>query len=290
MSQWQEDKWAFSAFDDDPNEEDELHWPDYVEKGFEFIYGEYIPPYEVEAFRTRWGGLERETFIRVLSEGRGQDRLLAMCVLGESHLLQSPVLLRPFLHSSDDQERWVSAITLGRLKDEASLPELAHLLTEFLPTAEAPYSRDDSRYRWNDWRIAVAITLQRWDDRRHVSVVRRALMSSIRAEAYNPFSKELWFTFQDVLIATLGRYRSFGALTGLVLSPARLQLAIVTLAAGACPPDYDIPTLVIPQWESDEQFRREITKVLGEQFGLSAEEQDHTLANYTRNWNLRRHE
>lgn len=291
MSLWLDDE---SDHQGDLHNKDAPHWPDYVENGFAFIYGEYIPPYEVEAFRTRWGDLERETFIRVLSEGRGQDRLLAMCVLGESHLPQAPALLRPFLHSTDDEERWISALTLGKLKDEAALPVLIYMLTEALPTAEAPYSHseDDARPGFTQWRLATAVTLHQWDDRKLVPVFRQALLANIRAEAYNPFRKDFWFSFQDVLISALGRWKAFGGLTGLVLSPTRLKSALMTLAAGACSSGYYYPDHVVAPWEKNwlegnEPLRNAIKAILAEQFGLSEEEQEQHLEEYTRNLNLR---
>ena len=37
---------------------------------------------EIEAFIIRWGGVDAETFVRVLKDGAGEDRLIALCALG----------------------------------------------------------------------------------------------------------------------------------------------------------------------------------------------------------------
>jgi hypothetical protein len=57
MSQWPDNEKESDPFEwlDDEEEPDTSKWPDYIECGFEMIYGEYIPDEEVEAFASRWG-------------------------------------------------------------------------------------------------------------------------------------------------------------------------------------------------------------------------------------------
>ncbi len=80
-------------------------WPGFLKRGLAMLYGEYRPLQEMKAFLACWGGIDRETLVRVLAEGEGEDRLLAICCIGESDLPQARTLLLPFLQSVHPQER-----------------------------------------------------------------------------------------------------------------------------------------------------------------------------------------
>jgi hypothetical protein len=86
-------------------EQERTQWHANLKRGLNMLYGEYQPDQEMKAFLARWGGIDRETFVRVLAEGQGVERLLAICVLGESNLPQAQTLLLPFLQSIHPQEQ-----------------------------------------------------------------------------------------------------------------------------------------------------------------------------------------
>lgn len=67
---------------------------------------------------------------RALTEGQEQDRLFALFLLGALATSEARELLLSFLTSESRKERWVSAISLGRLKDERVFAVLQTLLLE----------------------------------------------------------------------------------------------------------------------------------------------------------------
>ena len=176
-------------------------WPDFIEHGFEMIYGEYIPAEQVEAFAKRWGGLNLENFVRALAEGQREDRLLAICVIGWSDSPQASSLLRPFLQSTDAKERWLSALCLGRMKESSALPFLISMLTEYLPSEQLPTLREDQGW-FDEERIRVAFTLGLWEDPSLVPALRHAYASNVKAEQYipnlpdKPILKQFWYMYQ----------------------------------------------------------------------------------------------
>lgn len=76
-------------------------WPNSIRKGFEIVHGEYISAQEIEAFLARWGSISNETFLRILSEGEGIDRVIAITAPGYSELPHIREHLLPFLHSTN---------------------------------------------------------------------------------------------------------------------------------------------------------------------------------------------
>lgn len=58
--------------------------PDYVERAFRTFYygGQYEKP--LEGFIAQWGGVDTQTMIRVLAEGNGDAKALAILTLGYS--------------------------------------------------------------------------------------------------------------------------------------------------------------------------------------------------------------
>ncbi len=154
-------------------------WPDFLKRGIEMLYGEYRPLQEMKAFIARWGEVDQETLVRVLAEGEGEDRLLAICCIGESDLPQARTLLLPFLQSVHPQERWLSALYLGRKKEKLALPVLITMLTEYLPSEESPTPEDMMRF--DELRGSVVSTLLLWKDASLVPAFRQALATSVKA-------------------------------------------------------------------------------------------------------------
>ncbi len=263
-------------------------WPAYIEQGFGMIYDGYIPDEEVKAFSSRWGGLDLNVFKRVLSEGQGEDRLLAICVIGWSGFPQKRQLLFPFLQSSHAKERWLSALCLGWMKEEAAFPVLMSMLTEFLPSEASPILVEEQAW-FDEERIHAAYTLSHWENPALVPLLRYAYETNVQAERYLPDDPNIlvltqaWYIYQDVLVRILGRWEAFGVLTGMMLPPYHLQTAVVNLALGYCHLEdlferwgsaYD--------WWNDEDFKKGLKTVLQRRFGLSDEEQTTYLDAYSK--------
>ncbi len=258
-------------------------WPDFIEHGFEMIYGEYIPDEEVEAFAKRWGGLNLENFVRAIKEGQREDRLLAICVIGWSDYPQASSLLRPFLQSTDAKERWLSALCLGRVKEAIAFPILISMLTEYLPSEQSPTLREDQGW-FDEERIRVAFTLGLWEDPSLVPALRHAYASNVNAEQYipnlpaKPILKQSWYLYQETLMRLLGRWGAFGVLAGMILPPFHLKLAIVNIALGFCQVERRYEEFgAVYKWQDDATLNEELKLVMRQRFGLSEEEQNDYL-------------
>lgn len=67
---------------------------------------------------------------RATREGKEEERVFALFLLGALATLEARDLLSSFLTSEYRKERWASAIALGRLKEERAFPLLRTLLLE----------------------------------------------------------------------------------------------------------------------------------------------------------------
>jgi hypothetical protein len=263
-------------------------WSNYLNRGIEMLYGEYRPLQEMKAFLARWGGIDRETFVRVLAEGQGVDRLLAICVLGESNLPQARTLLLPFLQSVHPHERWLSALYLGRKKEKLALPVLITMLTEYLPSEEFPTPEDMMRF--DELRGSVVSTLLLWKDASLVAAFRHALATSVKAEQYlpdHPVQRRIillnWYGYQDGLSYALGRKGAFGALLGIPFSSSRQRIAMFKMVMGYKQVKARlIGSELVFGWEQEGELRTSMKAVLEQRFGLSEEEQEYSLNHFKR--------
>lgn len=259
------------------------NWPAFLKRGLAMLYGEYRPLQEMKAFLARWGGVDRETFVRVLANGQGVDRLLAICVLGESNLHQARTLLLPFLQSVHPQERWLSALYLGRKQEQLALPVLITMLTEYLPSENIPMPEDMMRF--DELRVSAVSTLLLWKDASLVPAFRRALIRSVKAEQFlpdHPVQRRIillnWYIYQDELSYALGRKGAFGALLGIPLSPRRQRIALLTMVMGYKQvKGHLIGSELVFGWEQLGELRSAMKAVLEQRFGLSEEEQEEAL-------------
>lgn len=259
------------------NEEPVPSWPVYVARGFEMIYGEYIPPEDVEAFSELWGGLQLDNFVEALKRGEGRDRLLALSALGYSAENGMVSVLRPWLGSSDDKERWLSTIGLGRFKDEASYPALAALLTEFFPSEQEP-GLVKEQARFDEWRRTVVEVLSLWNTPSVVSAFRKTYQRSVEAESFVlPLRRHMvlrrWYSFQEMLCRALGEMGAFGVFTDLHLPPVHRKIGVVNIALGFCHIEekYEQYRLLY-EWDNDEKMLKALHIVLETRFGLTEAE------------------
>ena len=275
-------------------EQHKVQWPDFIQRGIEMLYGEYQPDQEVKEFIARWGGLDKETLVRALSEGQGEDRLLAICIIGESDLSQARILLLPFLHSPEAKERWFSALYLGRRKEKLALPVLITMLTEFLPSEESPSLVTDPAW-FDQLRGRAVDTLLLWKEASLASVFRQAFLASVNGERYlpeHPVRRRIllrdWYSYQDGLSYALGRKGAFGALTGIPLSPRHQRIAIVKMAIGYKQVEAHLIAGELEYgWEQEGELRTSVKAVLAQRFGLSEGEQEYYLDTYKRDLDAR---
>lgn len=264
----------------------ESPWLFYLQRGLEIIYGEYVPPEPVEAFITHWGKPALRTFLQALSKGKGQERLIALCVLGESDIPQKQALLLPFLQGTNARERWISALFLGQMKEEAAFFMLIQMLTEFL-SLESLSAESEYDLWFEDHRADIPYILDQWDTPDLVIVLRQALLTAIAAEQSLPKLPKMHgrrtflYNYQDALATVLGRRGAFGVLAGVSYPLYALRLAIVNMAAGYCHArDMSDSALLGYPWDELPQLRKAMMLVLGHQFGLSEKEQNEYLEQY----------
>jgi hypothetical protein len=257
-------------------------WPHYIKQGFEMVHGVEVQDEWIEAFAARWGGLTQEAIEQAFLKGSRDDRLIALCVLGYSPFPQASSLLVPLLYSSSPEERWLSALCLGERKDERTWPILETMLTEFLPTAEAPIPIEH-QYWFDSKRMWVASLLFDLDDPLIVPLFRRAFLLSVRAERFlsSPVSLDYGRMFQNHVMHLLGKRGALGVLVGLDILSTYLQTAVVNLALGSCHYEERFPPFggMIPPGAGT-RFHKEINAVLTERFGLTEEEQELFLTTY----------
>src|SRR5579859_5780665 len=255
-----------------------LDMPHYVDDAFRMVkFIDYDE--EVKAFERRWGGLDLDTFVRVLTEGEKEEQLIALFALGYAAEPRSRDLLLPFLHSPDPQERWASALGLGKMREEQALPVLTKMLTEFLPTPYHPFTGWEE-YPYDYWRLEVASVLGAWQDPSLVPALRQAFVHIWEVtQKPPPDDKQMWFRYQDELASVLGKLGAFGALTGLTLPDYGLRVAAVYLACGHLDARARYGHLLM-ELQVNETLKAEVAAVLAQRFGLSEEERSYYISMY----------
>lgn len=268
--------------------------PDFLKSACKMLYGEYQPEQELKQFVAHWGRLDQETFLRVLAEGQGEDRMLAICFIGESDLPQVPILLLPLLQSVQTKERWLSALYLGQRKEKLALPILVAMLTEFLPSEESPTPAIDLAW-FDEYRGRAVSTLLLWKDASLIPAFRHALVMCVEAERYlpdHPVQKHIvlqrWYAYQDGLSYALGSLGAFGALMGISISQLRQRIAILKMVSGYKQlKAHLVGNELIVGWEQEGELRTSVKAVLEQRFGLTEKEQENYLNSYKRDLHTR---
>src|SRR5260370_6860655 len=88
-----------------------------VDLAFECLHGEGADDENVEAFASRWGGVDLEHFQQALESGEGEDQVLAIFALGLTGMAEVADLLAPFLLRGPRMQPWASALCLRIMKD-----------------------------------------------------------------------------------------------------------------------------------------------------------------------------
>jgi len=265
----------------------EQQWPDAIKQAFNdvFLYDDDAEDY-IAPFYQRWGDVHQETLVRVLNEGQGKDKIIALFTLG--YLAPSGVdnVLMPFLESAERMERWASAICLGRFKDQRSFSSLQEMLLEGI-FEHGPFLEDDverlALYEWfNVHRCTAAALLGSWGNREAVPALCHALAASWKLEQQpGPFSGrwgcflDNWHSFQDHIAYALGQLGAFGALLNLGLPEGRLRIAITYLVLGNLQvkaKELFVLDLAQYVYTLKQVHLSAVTTILSEQFGFSAEQ------------------
>lgn len=216
-----------------------------------------------DSFTIRWGGFSADAFERALQHGNAEERLFALFALGYLTPPEGDRLLLPFLDSPIRKERWASAISLGKLKNEQAFPLLLELLMEeldyhppsliagekpndpFLKKAwEKELDYKDAEYVWEyHWcllhRLNITLLLCSWGDARALPVLVQTLQQSLALEFHATYPNNLhifsqeWHQFQDRLAYALGQLGAWHALDALDLPPKWRHIAQRYLVFGS---------------------------------------------------------
>ena len=266
------------------------HWPLNVVYPLEMLL--YQSPFGeafIAAFVRTWGNFETDTLVRVLGRGAEEERLFSIFALGFTP--QAREQLRPFLRSLKPLERWASALSLGRMKEDQALAVLLEMLTEFFPPHEQYRSDTTFEWRYDIWRCHIPSLLMAWKSPRLASALRSALqrvLSIVQAQTpadvhklpqgtYHALLSE-WNRYQDELVYALGRLGAFGALVGLEGASVFLSRWIVHLVMGSLHDAY--PYVTITQWSQQPELYQAVVSTLEHRFGLTQEERDLYLTYY----------
>lgn len=266
--------------------------PEYVDLAFTAAYRAGYQDKDREAFREQWGGLDLETFERVIKEGTGDDKVVAIAAFGYAKAPQARSLLLPLLQSPVRTERWESAIALGRLHQGQALPVLHQCLQEARSAPSEAEAFSDENIWLDDSRAEISSLLGDWGQLSSIPVLRSALKETWEWEqrflAGLPSDRELvmlapWEAYEYELAYALGRLGAFGALTGLVFSPSRTRILTVYMAMGHLQlrkKERDLFTSIAMKKTTQE----DVGKVLEQRFGLSEAEQETYIKRFSQDY------
>lgn len=252
-------------------------WPIFVGHAFSAVRIIGIDEEEIYAFASRWGGLTLLDFTRALREGSPEDQQVAAFALEMFPSRWSRDLLLPFLHHTNPKVRWAVAEALGKMREEKAFPVLLGILQEFL----SPQALED-----NDWydvhHIFVAGIIGSWGKQEAVPVLQEVLARLWQTEQ-QPATQDIqmWWHYQDTIVATLGNLGAFEALSHLEASQSRKMFWAVTLLLGylgylenTAMPQATIMGLLSEAWQKNEWAGRLalIPDLLQSRMGFAASE------------------
>lgn len=235
-----------------------------------------------ETFLHRWGGLEKEAFARALNKGESDERVLAIFALGYDGTVWARELLLPFLESPRPQERWASALELGKMREEQAFPLLIAMLTEFLPPREWPSYLGDDLWLYNNWREMIFLILAEWAKPEAVPALLDALAAYRKVEQLIPESittaRRYWRQCQGRVMYALGWLGRFDILAALAVAEPMLSSWKVHLALGSLHAHLDYPEIFTAVLRIKPALYERVVEVLTEKYGFSKEELENCLA------------
>lgn len=262
-------------------------WPDNIIHVFKRLGYEHYGP-RIQAFVQRWGGWDQETCVHILHEGEGEDKLIALSLLGQEPSKEVRARLLPFLQSPHPKERWISALVLGQVQAEEALPVLLEMLTEFFPPSERPTFMGDNLWLYNLWRHSALLLLTAWSLPEVDNCLLQALYAYHALEQMIPeghiIGRREWRKSQALVIYTLGWHGRFELLDEVVKVLAIVQPTLsswrVYMALGSLHAHRIYPRITSLSFSKVPGLRDQVKEVLQERFGLTEEEQERCLDYY----------
>ncbi|HEU5384064.1 MAG TPA: hypothetical protein VFV38_52385 [Ktedonobacteraceae bacterium] len=213
--------------------------PEYARHAFETWYAYGANDEKLEEFVGKWGGVSYEHFKYALEQGRGDDRLCAMFALGASAHPDAARVLFPFLHSTQRDERCISAIALGMRHDTRSYPFLENLILEGVSQEERvdAFGKGDQEalqglFLCDRFRPKAVELLETWHSPTFIQTLIQALQVLwVLEKTSSQFSVE--GRTYDTLCYALGQRGVFSILDTLDFPLAYRRIAMIYVALGA---------------------------------------------------------
>jgi hypothetical protein len=249
---------AFLSVDLDESSPEEEDWRS-------LSYTDYLKE-EMQAFRDRWGGLETETFLRVLQAGSGADRLLAIFAVGSSEDAQAADVLAPLLESSALLERCAATYLLALRHDPRAVSHYETYLLQDPPRdAYGRFVANAHNWFWTG-RAFIARTLATGGPASLTPALREAWLRQWWME--QEYGRIVVLPLlHDTLLYALGGRGAMGALHGIRLPASRQRLTMVLLALGWLQAD-DTCEHLSNALRRDEQFQHNVAEVISTHFAL----------------------
>lgn len=195
---------------------------------------------EIKAFYQRRAPFSRDVLLSLLEVGTPLERVFALFSLGH---LGYRSLLRAYLHSSDDWERWVSAMELWqRWGEKETLPVLHELVCDGLQRIEQTYEAESRDY--HDWsNLARTRAIDLLGDEENPEII--ALFSATLQQCWEAEHRlhallgqaddlrEQFFSWEDMLVYRLGQWQIWDTALERELPAGRLRIAQVLWALGS---------------------------------------------------------
>jgi hypothetical protein len=275
---------AFLAVDFDESDVDAME-KSYVELAEEAMV----------AFAHRWGGLDDATFLRVLQQGKGRDRLVAIFAIGHSALPQAAELLAPLLESADFLERCAAACMLALRRDERALPVLVDYLQHDAPTEDRGGYRRPVRgveIWYNSYRSKMVGLLATWGPDRLTSLLRQVFLKMWDQEyTQGKWTTHVEYAMHDALLYALGRRGALAALHGVKLTASRQRLAMIYLALGSLRADERVTdpldNELLIRGSLTRGLEAEVAAMLSEHFALTEQEARSCVDSYYQDYQTR---
>lgn len=270
---------------------------DVVDRAFACLYWEEAGDEQVEAFASRWGGLELEHFRQALQNGEGDDQVLAMFALGLTATVEAADLLVPFLSQGLRRQRWASALCLSLMHDPRVFAVVEELLLDGLDGeeyAQALQERDWDLLFELDWcgvmRWYEIQLLEHWETPTLCVTLKQAFAALWQMQQYPHIYRFAQAETYDALAYALGQRDDFTIVDELDLPPAHRALAMLYLALGHLHlsaggstglmllpgPLVGLPSRLV----SDKAWQEAVAGELASRFGLSTEEQEACLRHF----------
>lgn len=255
--------------------------PEYLVRAFKQLYFEGLSEENYEDFASRWGGLDDEAFHRALSQGKGDDKALAIFTIGYSGTPQAAEEIAPFLQDAERMARWASALCLGEQGDERALPTLETMLLEGLTLEEyrRAYQHEDEQetdvmFWCKAIRYQIPPLLARWECPTLIPILRESFKRYWEIELALSHPAGFPTGYYDRVAYALGQRGALGSLTGIDLLPPFYITAVVYLALGYLNATTGSVSIIGLGMEDvyNEPLRSQVTQVLEERFGLPEEE------------------